>query len=115
MDAHTALYGYDALWAELKVAAHIDALHTRGKTSRVLARSRTDVVVSMIAHYDAAFALYEGNDPYRAAMWLRRGWLHRHGRTDHVYDGADPLEWRRIHDGARAMPDMAALRAARGA
>lgn len=45
----------------------------------------------MIQHCRAAFALYSGVDPYRAAMWERRLWLHEHGRHSEVWDGKDPV------------------------
>jgi len=35
------------------------------------------------------------HDEYRAAMWRRRAWLHRHGRDGEVYDGTDALVWAR--------------------
>ena len=43
-------------------------------------------------------------DDYRAAMWLRRAWLHRNGRDGNIYDGVDPVRWCRWYGEGMRQP-----------
>lgn len=56
-------------------------------------------VLAAIAHCDSAAALYgtdNADDKYRQCMWQRRAILHRQGRHFRVWNGDDPVVWRRL-------------------
>ena len=87
MDEYEELKLYDALWVRYR------SRHASGEDVAPLC-------LDMERHCESALARHTGLDPlsYRTSMWMRRLYLHRHGRHGEVWSGTCALAWRRSYD-----------------